>query len=93
VQSGANQKQVENMIYRVTICETSSRQPSNTYWQTDVAYIGTSATEARIAYHRSQPQDFSYGYGNQARITEFEVLAEDDLEDVDVGEFCAEEID
>jgi len=75
------------MLYRVRIRETTSRQPSGTFWRDRVAYIGTDATEARLCYHRLEPEDTGGGYGNPARVTLFELLEDDDLVPEDPGEF------
>jgi hypothetical protein len=75
------------MLYRVKTRETGSKQPSGTYWRNTVIYIGHNVDEARIAFHREEPQDFGGGYGNRARETVFEILADEELPEDDAGWF------
>ena len=71
----------EQTIYRVTVRTTNSVQPISTFWTREVLYCGTDRTEARIAYHASEPEDFGYGYGNPARETLLEILTDEDAPD------------
>lgn len=64
-------------IYRVRVRTTNSLQPgrSGTHWTQDVLYCGPSVRDARVAYLRSEPNDFGGSYGNSTRETIIERLA------------------
>lgn len=81
-------------LYRVTVKETRSVQPSGTFWNREVLYCGYDRDEARQAYHASTPDDFWRGYGSSARETELEVITDaetDDFSDDEVSQEQAEE--
>jgi len=59
-------------IYRVIVKTTSSLQPRGNLWQQKTVYCGLSLRDARIAYLRNEAEDFSGGFGNQARQTVIE---------------------
>jgi hypothetical protein len=77
------------MLYRVIVSETDCKQPkhSDTHWRRQVLYCGTNVDEARIAFHASEPQDFSRGAGTAARETDFETLDDRELSDRETGTF------
>ena len=68
-------------IYRVRACTTSSLQPGETFWRSDVLYTGTDRDRALVAYYASEPQDVYQGYGNGARETLIETVNTDEIED------------
>ena len=65
-------------IYRVLVLTTTSKQPLNTFWQTEVLYCGTDRDDARVAYHASEPLDYTGTPGNPARITKIESIDDSD---------------
>jgi hypothetical protein len=58
-------------LYRVIAKTTDSLRPSRDYnvFETTVLYCGFDRDEALVAYHKSTPLDYSYGYGNRYRKT------------------------
>lgn len=83
-------------LYRVLSKTTHSLQPGaeyNSTWEIDVHYIGPGVEPARIAYHTSRPQDVVGGHGGKCRMTIFEILNQDGLEDDDPGLFKEIEFD
>jgi len=68
-------------IYRVRARTTSSLQPGESHWHSDVLYCGTDKTSALCAFYASQPQDTYQGHGNRARETLLETVDADSVED------------
>lgn len=71
------------VIYRVRARATHSVQPGRgaTTWLDEVLYCGADRTAARVAYHRSAPQDYYRGYGNSARKTAMDVIEDAGTDD------------
>jgi len=74
------QTKMEKM-YRVSVRSTSSLQPTESFWDTEVLYCGYDRDEARREYHRSEPQDANRSFGNPARETRLEVITDAETED------------
>jgi hypothetical protein len=79
---------ISEIIYRVIVKKTGSKQPNGTYWAKEVLYCGVSLTDARIAYHTSEPSDFGGDYGNAARETVFQKM-KDDTDGAGIFKTCA----
>jgi hypothetical protein len=57
-------------LYRIVVKATDSLRPSGgSVFQITVLYCGFDRDEALVAYHKSTPLDYSYGYGNRYRKT------------------------
>ena len=73
-------------IYRVSVRSTGSVQPGcGSYWQSEVIYCGPSLRDARVAYLRSEAEDYWRGHGNAARETLIE-RHEAEPEDIETTE-------
>lgn len=85
---------MSDQIYRVRVRTTGSLQPgrSGTFWNQEVIYCGSDLTDARIAFLKSEPEDFHGGYGSRCRETIIESL-KSEPEEIDDTETAEVEIE